>query len=61
MQEYPLINMRPNRTPMEQNQENLEAMITMLMLVGQIRKESAPVIRETLTIVGAVFLHPAEA
>jgi hypothetical protein len=61
MQEHSLINMRPDRTPMEQNQENLEVLITMLMLVVQIREEVEPVIRETLTIVGAALTPPAEA
>ena len=35
MLELSLINERPTLTPMETNQENLEVMITMLMILSQ--------------------------
>ena len=60
MLELSLINERPTLTPMETNQENLEVLITMLMLVGQI-EEADGTVAETMTIVAASLNHPAEA
>ena len=60
MLELSLINERPTLTPMETNQENLEVLITMLMLVGQI-EEADDAVAENMTIVAAALNHPAEA
>jgi|7_EtaG_2_1085326.scaffolds.fasta_scaffold00527_9 hypothetical protein len=60
MTEYPLINERPVNTPLETNQENLEIMITMIMLVGQIA-EAPDTVAENMTIIAAALNRPAEA
>ena len=61
MLELSLINERPTLTPMETNQENLEVMITMLMLLSQADQEPESFTRETLTLVSASLHNPAEA
>jgi len=61
MLELSLINERPTLTPMETNQENLEVMITMLMLLSQIDQEPEALIRETFTTAAAALQNPAEA
>ena len=60
MLELSLINERPTLTPMETNQENLEVLITMLMLVGQIAEADKDV-AENMTVVAAALNRPAEA
>jgi hypothetical protein len=60
MTEHSLINERPVATPLEENQENLEIMITMMMLVGQIA-EADPAVAENMTIVAAALNRPVEA
>ena len=60
MLELSLINERQTLTPMETNQENLEVLITMLMLVGQIAEADKDV-AENMTVVAAALNRPAEA
>ena len=58
----PLINQRQVLTPLEDTQDRMEIMITMLMLCGEInRPENDPVAIETLTIASAAVNSPAEA
>jgi hypothetical protein len=61
MLEFSLINERPPLTPMEVTQENLEVIVTMLMLEAQINQEPEDVIRETFTAASAALQNPAEA
>jgi hypothetical protein len=61
MLEFSLINERDPLTPMETTQENLEVIVTMLMLEAQINQEPEAFIRETFTIVSAALQYPAEA
>ena len=61
MLELSLINERPTLTPMETNQENLEVMITMLMLLSQVDQEVEGFTRETFTLASAALHNPAEA
>lgn len=61
MLEFSLINERPPLTPMESAQENLEVIVTMLMLEAQINQESEGFIRETFTAASAALQNPAEA
>ena len=62
MQTHQLINIIPRRsTPMEENQENLEVLVTMLMLVAHINQEPEALIRETYTTAAAALQNPAEA
>jgi len=60
MLELSLVNDRPFLTPMESNRENLEILITMLMLVQQIG-ESDEITAESMTVISAALNHPAEA
>jgi|TARA_R110001583_G_scaffold96407_15_gene240676 hypothetical protein len=60
MQALQLINSFPTRTPMEENQSNLEVTITMLMLIAQMKLEDSEM-RDTLTIAAAAMHNPAEA
>jgi len=46
---------------MEENQENLEVLVTMLMLVAHINQEPEALIRETYTTAAAALQNPAEA
>ncbi len=58
----PLINQRPSLTPLEDTQDRMEVMITMLMLHAEINnKENDPLAIETLTIASAAVNSPAEA
>jgi hypothetical protein len=61
MLELSLINERPTLTPMETNQENLEVMITMLMILSQVDQEAEGFARETFTLASAALHNPAEA
>jgi len=61
MQTLPLINNFPTRTPMEDNQSNLEVSITMMMITGQIAQEAKPDLAEALVIASAALHNPAEA
>jgi len=61
MLELSLLNERPVVTPMEETQENLEVLVTMLMLVAQIDQEPEALIRETFTTASAALQNPAEA
>tara|TARA_R110001592_G_scaffold8625_1_gene46960 strand:- start:941 stop:1123 length:183 start_codon:yes stop_codon:yes gene_type:complete len=60
MLEISLVNERPSLTPMESNRENLEVLITMLMLSQQI-SESDEHTAESMVIVSAALNNPAEA
>ena len=60
MQALQLINSFPTRTPMEENQSNLEVTITMLMLIAQMKQEGDEM-REALTIAAAALHNSAEA
>ena len=58
----PLINQRPSLTPLEDTQDRMEVMITMLMLHAEINnEENDPLAIETLTIASAAVNSPAEA
>ena len=61
MQTLPLINNFPSRTPMEDNQSNLEVSITMMMITGQIAQEAKPDLTDALVIASAALHNPAEA
>ena len=61
MQALQLINNFPARTPMEDNQSNLEVSITMMMITGQIVQETKPDLVEALVIASAALHNPAEA
>ena len=61
MQALQLINSFPARTPMEDNQSNLEVSITMMMITGQIVQEAKPDLAEALVIASAALHNPAEA
>ena len=61
MQTLPLINNFPTRTPMEDNQSNLEVSITMMMITGQIAQEAKPDLTDALVIASAALHNPAEA
>lgn len=62
MLDLSLINERPTLTPMEINQENLEVMITMLMLLSQLEQsEAAPGAEQAFTLASAALSNPAEA
>ena len=56
-----LINNFPTLTPMEENRTNLEATITMMMIIGQLAQEPADEMRDALTIAAAAMHNPAEA
>jgi len=56
-----LINSFPARTPMEDNQSNLEVSITMMMITGQILQEAKPDLADALVIASAALHNPAEA
>ena len=58
----PLINPRPTMTPLEDTQDRMEIMITMLMLHSEINNaDNDPLAIETLTIASAAVNSPAEA
>ena len=58
----PLINQRATLTPLEDTQDRMEIMITMLMLQGEIsRPDATPEGIETLTIASAAVNSPVEA
>ena len=58
----PLINQRPSLTPLENAQDRMEIMITMLMLYSEINNaDNDPLAIETLTIASAAVNTPAEA
>ena len=58
----PLINQRPSLTPLEDTQDRMEILITMLMLYSEINNEdNDPLAIETLTIASAAVNSPAEA
>ena len=58
----PLINQRPSLTPLEDTQDRMEIMITMLMLHSEINNaDNDPLAVETLTIASAAVNSPAEA
>ena len=58
----PLINQRPSLTPLEDTQDRMEIMITMMMLHSEINnEENDPLAIETLTIASAAVNSPAEA
>ena len=58
----PLINQRPSLTPLEDTQDRMEIMITMLMLLSEINNpDNDPLAIETLTIASAAVNSPAEA
>ena len=61
MQALQLINNFPTRTPMEDNQSNLEVSITMMMITGQIMQEQSDELADTLVIASAALHNPAEA
>ena len=61
MQALQLINNFPTLTPMEENRTNLEATITMMMIIGQLVQEPADEMRDALTIAAAAMHNPAEA
>ena len=61
MQALQLINNFPTRTPMEDNQSNLEVSITMMMITGQIVQEQSDELAEALVIASAALHNPAEA
>ena len=61
MQTLPLINNFPTRTPMEDNQSNLEVSITMMMITGQIAQETKPDMADALVIASAALHNSAEA
>ncbi|MEC9179144.1 MAG: hypothetical protein VYC76_06760 [Pseudomonadota bacterium] len=61
MQALQLINNFPTLTPMEENRTNLEATITMMMIIGQLAQEPADEMRDALTIAAAAMHNPAEA
>ncbi len=61
MQALQLINNFPTRTPMEDNQSNLEVSITMMMITGQIAQEAKPDLAEALVVASAALHNPAEA
>jgi|TARA_R110000851_G_scaffold114364_1_gene239639 hypothetical protein len=61
MLEISLINERPIATPMEATQENLEVLVTMLMIVAQIDIEPEVMIQETFITASAALQNPAEA
>ena len=61
MQALQLINNFPARTPMEDNQSNLEVSITMMMITGQIAQEAKPDLAEALVVASAALHNPAEA
>ena len=56
-----LINNFPTLTPMEENRTNLEAIITMMMITGQIMQEQNPEMADALIIAAAAMHNPAEA
>ena len=56
-----LINNFPTLTPMEENRTNLEATITMMMIIGQLSQEPVDQVRDTLIIAAAAMHNPAEA
>lgn len=56
-----LINNFPTLTPMEENRTNLEATITMMMIIGQLAQDPADEMRDSLTIAAAAIHNPAEA
>ena len=58
----PLINPRPTMTPLEDAQDRMEIMITMMMLHSEINNaDNDPLAIETLTIASAAVNSPAEA
>ena len=58
----PLFNQRQELTPLEDNQDRMEIMITMLMLHSEINNaDNDPLAIETLTIASAAVNSPAEA
>ena len=58
----PLINQRQSLTPLEDTQDRMEIMITMLMLHSEINNaDNDPLAIETLTIASAAVNSPAEA
>lgn len=58
----PLINQRPAMTPLEDTQDRMEILITMLMLHSEINNaDNDPLAIETLTIASAAVNSPAEA
>ena len=58
----PLINQRQTLTPLEDTQDRMEIMITMLMLHSEINNaDNDPLAIETLTIASAAVNTPAEA
>ena len=61
MQTLPLINNFPTRTPMEDNQSNLEVSITMMMITGQIAQEAKSDLADALVIASAALHNSAEA
>ena len=61
MQALQLINNFPTLTPMEENRTNLEATITMMMIIGQLAQEPVDEMRDALTIAAAAMHNPAEA
>lgn len=58
----PLINQRPSLTPLEDTQDRMEVMITMLMLYVEINNPKADsAATDALTIASAAVNTPAEA
>jgi hypothetical protein len=58
----PLINQRQTLTPLEDTQDRMEIMITMMMLFGEVNNtDNDPLAIETLTIASAAVNSPAEA
>ena len=58
----PLINQRPSLTPLEDTQDRMEIMITMLMLYVEINNPKADsAATDALTIASAAVNAPAEA
>ena len=58
----PLINQRQTLTPLEDTQDRMEIMITMMMLHSEVNnEENDPLAIETLTIASAAVNSPAEA
>jgi hypothetical protein len=58
----PLINQRQSLTPLEDTQDRMEIMITMMMLYGEVNNEdNDPLAIETLTMASAAVNSPAEA
>ena len=58
----PLINQRPSLTPLEDTQDRMEIMITMIMLYAEINNPKGDAAAtDALTIASAAVNAPAEA